>query len=84
MSEQKVHAAIFKDADGDQWVAVCLECNVTTQGDNEEHAKAMIKEAVEPYLEDLDNDDLEILYEAIEGEPRVHELSVDAPSLLRT
>jgi predicted RNase H-like HicB family nuclease len=84
MGEQRVHAAIFKDADSDQWVAVCLEYNVTTQGDSEEHAKAMIKEAVELYLEDLDNGDLEILYQAIEGEAHVHELSVKAPSLLRT
>jgi predicted RNase H-like HicB family nuclease len=84
MSDQKVHAAIFKDAGSDQWVAVCLEYNVVTQGDSEEHAKAMIKEAVELYLEDLDSEELDILFQPIEGEPHLHELSVNAPSLLRT
>ena len=84
MTTQTVHAVIYKDADSDQWVAICLEYNVASQGDSEEHAKAMIKEAVELYLEDLDAEELEILYQSIEGEPHVHEVSVNAPSLLRT
>jgi predicted RNase H-like HicB family nuclease len=82
MGEQKVHAVIFKDADSDQWVALCLEYDVATQGDSEEHAKAMIKEAVELHLEDMSDDELQVLYQAIEGEPRVHEVSLNAPSLL--
>ena len=31
MAQQKVHAVIYKDADSDQWVAVCLEYNVASQ-----------------------------------------------------
>ena len=84
MSEQTIHAVIYKDAESDQWVAICLEYNVATQGDSEEHAKEMIKEAVELYLEDLGKDEFEVLYQDIEGTPRVHELSVNAPSLLHT
>ncbi len=84
MGEQKIHAVIYKDADSDQWVAVCLEYDVTTQGDSEEHAKEMIKEAVELYLEETGKEDLEMLYQAIEGAPHVHRLSVGAPSLLHT
>ncbi len=84
MGEQKIHAVIYKDADSDQWVAVCLEYDVTTQGDSEEHAKEMIKEAVELYLEETRKEDFEVLYQAIEGAPRVHKLSVNAPSLLHT
>jgi predicted RNase H-like HicB family nuclease len=84
MAEQKVHAVVFKDADSDQWVAVCLEYDVTTQGDNEEHAKEMLKEAVQLYLEDISKPELEALWQRIEGEPRLHELSVHAPSLLHT
>ena len=47
MAKQQIHAVIFKDAGSDQWVAVCLEYDVTTQGDSEEHAKSMLQEAVE-------------------------------------
>ena len=83
MSEQTIHAVIYKDADSDQWVAVCLEYNVASQGDSEEHAKEMIKEAVELHLEDVSKEDLEILFQPIQGEPRVHRLSVNAPSLLQ-
>jgi predicted RNase H-like HicB family nuclease len=82
MAQRKIHAVIYKDAESDQWVATCLEFDVTTQGDSEEHAKAMIKEAVELYLEDAGPEQLEVLYQAIEGEPRIHELSVHATSLL--
>jgi predicted RNase H-like HicB family nuclease len=84
VSEQRVHAVIFKDAESDQWVAMCLEYHVATQGDSEEHARAMLKEAVELYLEDLSRPELDALYQQIEGEPHLHELSVHAPSLLHT
>ncbi len=84
MTQQIVHAVIFKDAGSDQWVAVCLEFNVASQGDSEEHAKEMIKEAVELHLEDADRAEIEMLYQPIEGEPRVHELMINAPSLLHT
>ena len=84
MSEQTIHAVIYKDADSDQWVAVCLEYDVTTQGDSEEHAKEMIKEAVELHFEGMGKHDFEVLYQAIEGVPQIHELTVHAPSLLHT
>ena len=84
MSKQTIHAVIFKDAESDQWVAICLEYDVATQGDSEEHAKEMIREAVELYLEEMGKDDFEVLHQAIEGAPCVHELSINAPSLLHT
>jgi len=84
MAEQRVHAVTFKDAGSDQWVAMCLEYDVVTQGDSEEHAKAMLKEAVELHLEDMSGTELEVLYQQIEGKPRLHELSIHAPSLLHT
>lgn len=83
MPKQEIHAVIYKDAGSDQWVALCLEYEVASQGDSEEHALAMIKEAVELYLEDTDVDEVEVLYQPIEGKPALHRLSVDAPSLLR-
>jgi predicted RNase H-like HicB family nuclease len=84
MARQMIHAVIFKDAESDQWVAKSLEYDVTTQGESEEHAKAMLKEAVAPYLEDRFLGELEILSQRVEGEPRLHTLSIDAPSLLRS
>ena len=84
MSSQKIHAVVFKDAESDQWVAVCLELNVVTQGDSEEHAKDMIREAIELRLEDMSSNELEMVYQPIDGEPRVHELTIHAPSLLHT
>ena len=84
MRTQKIHAIMFKDKESDQWLAMCLEYDVATQGDSEEHAKEMIKEAVELHLEDMGKEELELLYQPIEGEPRVHELSINAPSLLHT
>ncbi|MCH7565799.1 MAG: type II toxin-antitoxin system HicB family antitoxin [Gemmatimonadetes bacterium] len=84
MSKQNIHAVIYKDAESDQWVAVCLEYEVTTQGDSEEHAKEMMKEAVELYLEDIGREEYELLYQAIEGEPRIHELSVHALAILHS
>lgn len=83
MEKQTVHAVIYKDAGSDQWVATCLEYEVTTQGDSREHAVAMIKEAVELYLEDADPKDLELFYQPIDGDVSIHEVAVDAPSLLR-
>jgi predicted RNase H-like HicB family nuclease len=78
MAKQQIHAVIFKDAGSDQWVAVCLEYDVTTQGDSEEHAKSMLQEAVELYLEDIGKDELETLYQPVEAEPRIRTLTVAA------
>jgi predicted RNase H-like HicB family nuclease len=84
MSEQKVHVVIYKDAESDQWVAQCLEYDVTTQGDNESHALDMIREAVEIYIDASSKEELEMLYQPIEGAPKVHEVSINAQSLLLT
>ena len=83
MNKQKIHAAVFKDAESDQWVAVCLEIDVVTQGNSEEHALEMIREAVELHLEDMTSQEIEDLYQPIEGQPRVHEVLIDAPTVLR-
>ncbi len=82
MVKQTVHAVIYKDAESDQWVAHCIEYDVATQGDSEEHAIAMIKEAVELHLEDRDPTDEYAFYQPVEGKVSVHEVAVDAPTLL--
>jgi len=83
-SKRTIHAVICKDAESDQWVAHCLEYDVATQGSSEEHAIAMIKEAVELHLEDRDPADEYLFYQPIEGKVSVHEVAVDAPTLLHS
>ncbi len=83
MTKQQIHVVVFKDAESDQYVVECLEYDVVTQGDSVDHALSMIKEAVELYLEDVPQSDLEVLYQEIEGEPQVHSVTIDAPTLLR-
>jgi predicted RNase H-like HicB family nuclease len=82
MDEKVLHAVIFQDGESEDWVAMCLELDVVTQGDSEEHAKEMLKEAVELHLEDLSREDLETLFQPIHGEPKLTTVRISAPSLL--
>jgi predicted RNase H-like HicB family nuclease len=84
MGKQNVHAVVFKSGDTENWVAICLEYDVVTQGESEAHAVEMIREAVELYLEDLTKDEFEVIHQTVAGEPRVHEVSISAPTLLNT
>ena len=83
-SKQTIHAVIYKDAESDRWVAHCIEYDVATQGDSEEHAIAMIKEAVELHLEDRDPADEYLFYQPVAGKVSVHEVAVDALTLLHS
>jgi predicted RNase H-like HicB family nuclease len=84
MTKQTIHGVIYKDAGSDQWVAQCIEYDVVTQGDSEEDARAMLKEAVELYLEGVSEKELDLFHQPVEGNVTVHEIAVDAPSLLRS
>ena len=84
MAKQTIHGVVYKDAASDQWVAMCFEYDVVTQGDNAEHARAMLKEAVELRLETMSADDYEVFFQEIEGEPQLVEVMIDAPTLLHT
>jgi predicted RNase H-like HicB family nuclease len=78
VSEQTIHGVIYKDAESDQWIAQCIEYDVVTQGDNEDDAKAMLKEAVELYLEGVGGKELELFYQRVEGNVTVHQLALAA------
>jgi predicted RNase H-like HicB family nuclease len=82
MDKKTLHTVIYKDAGSDQWVALCLELDVVTQGDSEEHARAMLEEAVAVHIEEVAADDLDLLFQPIEGEPRLQTIAVSAPALL--
>jgi len=45
----KLSAVLWREED--QWIALCPELDVVSQGDNPEHALKMLKEAVEAYME---------------------------------
>lgn len=80
MMQQKLHVVLWRD--GDQWVAWCLEYDVASQGDSEEHAMAMIQEAVELYIEDMSGEELERAYIPVESTPIVREMTIRAPAVL--
>jgi len=82
MADQKVHAVIYRDDETRQWVAVCLEYDVASQGDSEEHAMNMIREAVELHIEDMSPEELEQAYVPVDSEPVVRELTIRAPAVL--
>jgi predicted RNase H-like HicB family nuclease len=83
MAEQNVHAVIYKDTESDQWVAVCLEYDIATQGDSEEHAMEMIREAVELHIEDMSPEELEEAFIPVDSMPVVRELTIRAPAILK-
>lgn len=80
MAQQKVHVVLWKD--GDQWVAWCLEYDVASQGDSEQHAMAMIQEAVELHIEDMTSEELEQTFIPVESTPIVREMTIRAPAIL--
>lgn len=83
MAQQKVHIVLYKDNESNQWVAWCLEYDVATQGDSEEHALEMIKEAVELHIEDMTAEELEQAFIPVDSMPIVRELTVRAPAILK-
>lgn len=44
----------------------------------------MIKKAVELYLEDVSEKELELFYQPVEGDVTLHEAAIDAATLLRS
>ena len=69
--KQKVHVILFKE--GDDWVADCIEYGVASQGASEEHAMAMIQEAVELHIEDMNPEELERIYIPVDSTPVVRD-----------
>ena len=82
MAEQDVHIVLYEDKESNQWVAWCLEYDVASQGDSEQHALEMIKEAVELHIEDMTPEQLEEALIPVDSEPVVRELKICAPAIL--
>jgi predicted RNase H-like HicB family nuclease len=81
MAEQELHALIYKDAASDQWVALCVEYEIASQGDSEQHALEMIKEAVELHLEDINQEQLDRIDNEVGSEPVIRKFKAVAPAL---
>jgi predicted RNase H-like HicB family nuclease len=82
MSQKTLHAVIYKDAAADQWVAVCLEYDIATVGNSEEHALEMIQEAVELHFEDISQDQLDVIDNSVGSEPVLRSFKIRAPAIL--
>jgi predicted RNase H-like HicB family nuclease len=80
MAQREIHAVVFHDRETDQWVALCLEYHVVTQGRSAEDAFEMIREAVELHLECADPYELEAEYQEVDGVPEIRKLIIDAPA----
>ena len=81
MRQQKVHVVLWQD--GDQWVAWCLEYDVASQGNSEQHAMEMIQEAVELYIEDMTREELEGEFIPVGSTPLVREMTIRVPAILK-
>jgi predicted RNase H-like HicB family nuclease len=83
MDKKTLHAVIYKDAGSDQWVASCIEYDIATVGDSEEHALAMIQEAAQLHLEDIEEAQLEDIDNEVGSSPVVRSFKISAPSILK-
>ena len=83
MASKELHALVYKAAHDDQWVAVCVEYEIASQGDSEEHVLEMIREAVELHLEGITADELDDIDNAVGSEPAIHRFKVRAPAFLQ-
>jgi predicted RNase H-like HicB family nuclease len=83
MDEKTLHAVVFQDGESEDWVAMCLELDVVSEGASEEHARAMLKEAIELRLEDMSQDEIDLLFQPIQGDPRLTTVNVRAAAILR-
>ena len=81
MRQQKVHVVLWQD--GGQWVAWCLEYDVASQGNSEQHAMEMIQEAVELHIEDMTPEELEAEFIPVESTPAVREMTIRVPAILK-
>ena len=84
MKEEEVHAVVYHDPITDQWVGLCLEYDVVTQGRTREEAFLHVAEAVELTLEDMPIEDREDLFQPLDGEPEIRRIIIRAPALLNT
>lgn len=84
MSEQEIHGVAFLDGPSGQWVVICLEYGVVTQGDSEEHAFEMLKEAVELHLEDLPARERELSYQPVDSKPVIRKIEIRAETPIST
>ena len=82
MGRKDLHAIVYKDSRSDSWVAACIEYDIATVGDSEDHALEMIQEAVELHMEDITREQLDTIDNEVGSEPSVKKFSIRAPALL--
>jgi predicted RNase H-like HicB family nuclease len=83
MFAEDIHAVVFEDPVSHQWIGMCLEYDVVTQGDSEDHAVAMVKEAVELLMAGESPQAMKEARQPVAGTPVVRRVRVHAPALLK-
>ena len=82
MGTKELHAVIYKGEAGGDWVAFCVEYEIASQGDSEEHALQMLQEAVELHFEDITRDEIEQIDNEVGSQPVLRMFSIRAPAVL--
>ena len=82
MGRKELHAVVYRGEASGQWVAFCLEYDIASQGDSEEHALEMLREAVELHFEGITREELEHIDNEVGSEPVMRTFSVRAPAIL--
>jgi predicted RNase H-like HicB family nuclease len=83
VADKKLHAVLYKDRHSDDWVAFCVEYDIASVGDNQQHALEMLQEAVELHFEDITQDLLDQIDNEVGSEPIVKMFSIRAPAILQ-
>ena len=82
MDKKILHAVVYKDAGSDEWVAVCVEYAIASQGDSEANALEMLQEAVELHFDGATAEIIDQIDNEVGSEPVIKAFSVRAPALL--
>jgi predicted RNase H-like HicB family nuclease len=82
MDKRMLHAVVYKDSQTEDWVAHCVEYDITSSGDSPEHALEMIQEAVELHFEGATPEIIDQIDNEVGSEPLIKAFAVRAPALL--
>jgi predicted RNase H-like HicB family nuclease len=83
MDSRTLHAVAYKSESSDDWVAFCVEYDITSSGDSEAHALEMLREAVELHLEGIGREQLEHIDNEVGSEPVLKSFTIRAPAILQ-
>jgi predicted RNase H-like HicB family nuclease len=81
MAQRELHGVIYRGLASGDWVAFCVEYDISSQGDSPEHALEMLAEAVEGHFEVASPEAIESIDNEVGSEPVIKKFSIHAPAL---